>query len=383
MKIKLLFISTLILASSCIKQEGLGREADILSASIEEEGFIVSTIHDDIMKREVSLIMAGNINKYKNGKITPTIAVSKGATIHPQSGETVTLEDYKHTYVVTAEDGGQKAYELQVTQYPPLNQDFEKWELTKTNTNKPYEVPADPLWDCGNSGVYILIKEGQPYPTRSVKDPRPGSSGQYSVFLETTKGNSNKISDLMDIPVFSGNMFRGKFVITMSDPLSSPHFGQPHPEHLGKPIALRAWYKYKAGSPYVSWERQNGKKVITEDYNREDEFNLYAVLYKVSKDKKGDEFYLTGHNIKNFDQDIVVSYTPLKTPNEKEDEWHYYDVKFTHKEALDFEKNNYKLAIVLASSSEGANYMGAIGSRLQVDDLSVVFEFDKEAEEYK
>lgn len=386
MNFKVIFISCLsilTLLNSCIKSEGLEREADIISVSIEDEAYVLTTIHDDISKREVTIIIAGNTDKYKNGKITPKITVSKGATIFPASGETVELADYEHPYIVTAEDGGQKMYQIKVMSYQPLNQDFEEWDWKATNTRKPYEVPRDPMWDCGNSGIHILIKEGLAYPTRSSEDVRPGSNGHSSVLLETTEGNRNKISDLMDIPVFSGNMFRGKFVINMGDPLSSPNFGQPHPQYLGKPIALRAWYKYKAGSPYVSWEKVNGKKIVSLDENKKDELNLYAVLYKVTKDKKGDNFYLTGHNIKDFEQEIVVAHTPIRMPEQTEDEWHYYDVKFTHKEPLDFDKNNYKLAIILASSSEGANYMGAIGSRLQVDDLRVIFEYDKEAAEYK
>lgn len=386
MKCKVLsiaFLSIIILLSSCIKEEGPEREVDIISVSISDDRYVTSVV--DETTREVSIIITGDISDYEKAIITPEITVSKGATIKPESGESVTLQNYRKKYVVTSEDGTVKEYTLKVVPYQSLVQDFEGWNWAKENTKKPYETPADPLWDCGNSGIHILYPDDTPYPTRSDKDVRPGSKGTRSVLLVTTEGNRNDKLDLMDIPVFSGSMFRGIFKIMMSDPLSSPHFGQPHPKFLGKPVGLKAWYKYEVGSPYITWKYVNGKKVV-EKLDKKDEFNLYAVLYKVSKSAEGDNFYLTGHNIKNFNQDIIVAYTPLENPDEAKyplGQWNEYKVKFTHKEELDFDKNNYKLAVVLASSSEGADYKGAIGSKLWVDDLKVVFEHDTEANEYK
>lgn len=388
MNFKVIFISCLsifTLATSCIKKEGADREADVMDVTLEEEGFIVSLIDNNLGK--VEMTMAGNAAKFANKEISPEIILSKGATIEPNSLEKITLDGLEHSYVVTSEAGEKKNYVFEVKNYKPIGQDFEEWYSTPSNSKKPYDQPIDKMWDSGNKGIHVVIKEGKPYPTRKVNEPRPGSKGFYSVLLETTEGNSNKVSDLLDIPVFSGNMFLGDFRTKMSDPQGSPHFGIKYPEYLGKPVGLNAWYKYKAGSPYVSWYRENGKgsKIITKDPERDDTFDLYAVLYKVTKDKKGDDFFLTGHDVFKFDQEAVVAYTPYDIPytDENADKWVEYKGKFTYKEELDFEKWNYKLAIVLASSSEGANYKGAIGSRLLVDDLRVVLELDDDAAEYK
>lgn len=382
MKLKSLFItlSALFFITSCIKDEGLEREADILSMTMDEEGFVTSIITDDIGNRTVEFVMAGNAEKYKNGIIAPKITVSKGATIQPASEEEIKLNEYTYSYIVTAEDGGQKHYTLIVKNYELPKQDFEKWREVPVPLKKPYMQLEDNMWDSGNKGIAIILKSSQQYPTRRSEagEIRPGSTGAYSVLLETTRGNTNNESDLMDIPVFSGNMFYGKFITTLSDPLSSPHFGQPHPQYLGKPLKLTAYYNYKVGSPYVSWEYdKNKKKKISEDPERQDTFDLYAVLYKVSKSEEGENYYLTGHNINKFDQNAVVAYTPYKVAFDKDkdqDKWIKYEADFKYKEALDYKKYNYKLAIVLASSSEGANYMGAVGSRLLVDDLEIVLD---------
>lgn len=300
MKIKLLFISTLILASSCIKQEGLGREADILSASIEEEGFIVSTIHDDIMKREVSLIMAGNINKYKNGKITPTIAVSKGATIHPQSGETVTLEDYKHTYVVTAEDGGQKAYELQVTQYPPLNQDFEKWELTKTNTNKPYEVPADPLWDCGNSGVYILIKEGQlDYALNHQWSLESGITIDVKGM-----GVRNRVKYMYTSATMDDNTVRGYFTGRNETKVKASYVTIP----VRIAYSLTETWKIRAGGYFSYKNSSEFSGTVWDGYLRQTDDKDIINSILVDIDNKDEAVFDFGKDMRNFDMGLSVGF---------------------------------------------------------------------------
>lgn len=348
------FLSILMLASSCIKKEGLDKEADILSMTIEDKGFITSIVNE--MTREVTIIMSGNIEKYKNGVIVPEIKTSPRSTVSPASFEPVTLTNYKHTYTVKAEDGGQKSYNLTISTYKPLIQDFEHWNLIYPGSGKEFLTPADPLWDCGNSGIRILYSENTPFPTRNIKEARPGSEGEYSVLLETSRGKRNNDLDIMDIPVFSGSMFRGIFQTNMGDPLLSTKFGQPHPSYLGKPIALTAWYKYKAGSPYVSWVYDGNKKQVKED-NTLDTFDLYAVLFRVTKDSKGDNTFLSGKNINKFDNEDIVAYTPLENPGEKS-EWFEYTAKFTHKEELNHELYNYKLAVVLASSSQGANYMG-------------------------
>lgn len=383
MRFKVLFISflsMLTLATSCIKEEGLDKEADILSMTIEDDGFITSIVNE--MTREVTIIMGGNIEKYKNGVIVPEIKTSPRSTVSPASFEPVTLNNYRHPYTVRAEDGGLKSYNLILSTYKPLIQDFEHWNLIYPGTGKEFWAPADPLWDCGNSGIRILYSENTPFPTRWINDGRPGSEGERSLFLETKYGKRNNELDIMDIPIFSGSMFRGLFETNMGDPLLSTKFGQPHPSYLGKPIALTAWYKYKAGSPYVSWEYNGKKKQVTEDSNKKDTFDLYAVLFKVSKNKEGANFYLSGKNINKFEIDEIVAYTPLENPGEKS-EWFEYTAKFTHKEELNYELYNYKLAVVLASSSQGANYMGAVGSTLIVDDLRVVFENDSDAHLFK
>ena len=51
-------------------------------------------------------------------------------------------------------------------------------------------------------------------------------------------------------------------------------------------------------------------------------------------------------------------------------EWHHFSVDFEYKKTIDLNKlknGGYSLAIVISSSSDGANFLGAVGSTLWID----------------
>lgn len=372
-----------VLATSCIKEEGLDREADIVSISIEDKGFLTSIINEKT--QEISLVMEGDISNYEYGIIVPKIEVSPSAIVNPKSYEPTPLNNYKHIYTVTAEDRSQKNYMVSVVPYIPLKQDFESWNIIDSNPKKIYEQPADPMWVNANEGVLMLYRDNEPFPTRSSDEIRPDSEGRKSVLLETVLGNESKSLGLMDIPVYAGNMYRGAFdpSIAMSDPLSTTKFGQPHPAYLGKALALVAYYKYTSGSPYITYN-EGLTDVKTRIFNetRKDKPDVYAVLYKVPRGDKGRDVYLTANDIKTSEM-IVATAFMTEADKEEKAEWTKLETKFTYREELDFDNYDYKLTVVLSSSEEGGRYMGAPGSRLYVDDLRVVCEVDEDADEYR
>lgn len=382
MKLKTLLTTciAMMLATSCIKEEGPDREADILEISIDDPRYLRTIISEQT--NEISFTMAGDISDLENGFIAPKIEVSPNATVEPASLEAAQLTNYKRFYTVTAEDGAQKVYLLSVDHYKPLLQDFEEWDEVTTGNHK-YEIPKDRMWTNANEGVDILYRPNTPFPTRyTTEDIYPESEGSKALVLETVKGNESSY-DIMNIPVYAGNMFRGVFDVTdaLSDPLSTTLFGQPHPEFLGKALALVAYYKYRSGDTYMTYEKVNGKKIIEKIENRQrlDKPDIYAVLFKVEKgsDEKG---FLTAHDIKTSDKIVATAF--MADRGEKE-EWEKLVTKFTYKEELDFDKYDYKLTVVLTSSEDGGLYQGAIGSKLIVDDLRVVCSVDEDADLYK
>lgn len=370
----------MFLVSSCIKQESLDQEANITLFTIEDEGYLNTLFNEQT--NQIYLNIEGDISKYKNGIITPKIEVSSNATVSPHSGEPIELKDYMATYTVTAENGGQKTYTISVIQDVPVYQDFERW-TQETSNRLTYEVLLDETWKNANEGVSMLYYPDRPFPTRSTKeDVRPGSSGSTSLLLETVEGKRSKFLGLMDIPVYAGNMFRGVFSVVnaLSDPLGTARFGQPHPVNLGKPVALVAYYKYTSGTPFLSYEGDvKDIKTVVEDYTRKDRPDVYAVLYKSIKTSDNPDGRLTARNIKTSDQIVATAFMEDKT---EKTEWTLLETKFTYYEEIDFDKYDYGLAVCLSSSENGATYQGAIGSKLLIDEVRIVYETDDDAHLY-
>lgn len=388
MRMKSLALSCLCLSffTSCIKEEGPDREADITELTINEKEYLTTLYNEN--SRVISLIIADTTG-YFDKRIAPQIKVSKGAVILPASGDSIDLikhrvnnttpseaieYEYIQHYTVTAQNGDTKMYTLKIVPYKSIVMDFEDWYQVKANANRIYDLPENNLWINANQGVAVLYRDNERFPTAPIEDPRPGSTGHYSVELKTVYGNENSF-DLMNIPIYAGNMFLGKFDFwaALTNPLKTTLFGQPHPKEAGKPLKLIAWYKYIPGTEYTTWEYVNGKKSVYTTSEIKDRPDLYAVLYKVPKGQEGQSVYLTGEDINSSER--IVARARLEDYTEKR-EWTRVSLDFAYTEELNYEESDYKLAIVLSSSFDGANYKGAIGSVLQVDDLRIVSEID-------
>lgn len=378
MNLKMLVIACIslpIIATSCIKSEALDREADIEEFTIDDPKLLTTIIPNN--KSQISLIMS-DVKGYRNETIVPHIVVSKGATVEPASGTPVTLNNYQHFFTVTAEDGGKRTYLVVLEPLDQLSQDFEQWDMEDAGSKGQYYIPSNNLWVNANSGVRLVWKkERGEYPTSLSTDVRPGSTGRYSAKLNTLEGNENKDNDLMDIPVLSGNMYRGTFnpLIALSNPLETTNFGQPYPDFLGKPLVFKAWYKYTRGTDgYTTYDVVNGKKV-RKKIDKIDKPDIYAILYKVPKGDEGMKTFLTALDIKTSDKIVATALmedvVDEKTLDEQMGTWNELKIPFKYKEEIDYTKYDYKLTIVLASSTNGAHYEGAIGSVLLVDDVEV------------
>lgn len=367
----LICISCPALLMSCIKSEGLDREADIESFLIEDNN-LLTTVYDEYRKK-ISVVLRDTAG-YRYKTITPIITTSKGAKVEPASGQKVTLNNYQHFFTVTAEDGGEKTYEVVIEPLDQLGQDFEQWDVANQGTNNEYYTPSSYMWVNANEGVRIVWNRKEEFPTSRSEEVRPGSTGKYSAKLSTKEGNTNTVSDQMDLPVLAGNMFRGEFVIGMAlkDPLKTTNFGQPYPDFLGQPLELKAWYKYKRGdSGFLTYKyNDKGKKERYIDETLEDYPEIYAILYKVPKGMEGVKTFLTASDIKTSDR--IVAKALMNHDDVKENEWVHFSSKFVYSEEMDYTQYDYKLTVVLSSSFDGAYYRGKIGSELLVDDLEII-----------
>ncbi|MDU1889386.1 MAG: PCMD domain-containing protein [Dysgonomonas sp.] len=345
--------------ASCIKDEPLNREADIVDVFVDNGTFIDRSI---AMNDTVQLILSDEADLTK---VAPLFKVSPGATISPASGDTVDLSDKKVvTYEITSEDGKyKKTYGLVVTDVK-LKYNFENWTSAGTEDH-PYPVLRDAMWSNANAGVITAVLIGaiprpDPFPTDKTTDC---VEGKYAASLTTIEGG--KIFG-KNYPIFAGNLLRGDFKANMFNPLKSLYLGRNHPEKYGKPVFFTGYYKYTPGEKMIGSDGQ-------------DQMSMYAALFRVTKGAAPNKEYLDGETILTSDR--VVARAEWRPDNKNmteikvENGFTQFSIPFKYYPEnleLDYENNDYRLTIVCSSSKDGNLYIGAVGSNLTVDELEVV-----------
>lgn len=361
-------VATLMFLPSCIKEEGAYQEADIIKFTLPADIMLMPTIINLKGDNRVEVVVYDTIGM-KEALIAPEIEVSPGAVISPASGEEVQLKDYKATYTVTAEDGDQKMYTIMILPDKPQKYNFESWYEVTKDPKRIYEMLSDGLWSNANDGLAKVNPAYKSFPTRKTTECY---SGEYGMLLESTEGVRSPLF-VMDIPLFAGSAFRGTFKTNASDPVTSAKFGQIHAKSSGKPLFFKGWYKYKPGKVFqtctVTTVDKKKVNIVEYDENRKDEPDIYAIFFKVPKGNDGKDIYLNANDVKTSDR--IIATAILEDTSEKAD-WTQFNIPFEYIEEIDYSQNDYKLAIVFSSSSRGAFYEGAPGSRLLIDEVEVV-----------
>ena len=361
MKIKglftLAFLSVISFLPSCIQDEPLNAEADILKCYV----------HDSIKKAEPQI---GNdkITILTNPSadltsLAPTFDLTSGATLSPASG---TVLDFTNPqiYTVTSQDRKwTKEYTVTFNiEFLPKDYSFEHWKL---DGSKKYHVFYEAvngkemnIWASGNPAFAILAGKRPPeeYPTSSCNTGERGKG----LRLETLTTGSLGLG--VGMPIAAGNLFLGGFntAISMIRPLDATQFGLPFEEI---PVKMEGYYKYTPGPVFTD----NKNKVVP---NKKDVADLYAVFYETDENVKT----LNGANI--LTSPNIVSIARIENPGEQS-EYKFFSIPFenTSNKAIDLDKlraNKYKLAVVFSSSREGASFCGAVGSLLFVDEIKVI-----------
>jgi hypothetical protein len=365
----ILLVSLSVLMMSCIQEEPLNPEADILTF-----------IYPEVEMRITPEIRNDYIIVYPNSGVdittlTYTITVSTGAiykeikrTADEQITDTVfyiqvTAKDHKHT----------KQYA--VIQRKELANMFTFDEWVTPEANYLYKNPKDNnlLWSSSNNGASMFLS-GKPageYPVRQTIG-RNGTGSAASIV--TMKGPGNML--VLYIPCLSGSLFLGNFKLNISDPLLSTRFGVPFDN--GRPEKLIGYYKYIEGEgPYIRLESKN--KPI-EEPGRKDSCAIYAVLFEIDPSLE----FLDGHTISSSPNVVArAEISKEESAPTSDTDFHYFEANFVYNEDKPFDwdklKNNqYKLTVVFASAMRGDYYEGRLGNTLIVDDVSVVYQLNNE-----
>lgn len=387
--ILLAFAAATMTLTSCFKEEPLNAECDIEKAYIhvdEPLDMFVKKTDTLATTDQTANVVTFSVRKGTDRTaVAPLFQITPGATISPENGSTQDFSNGGVTYTVTSEDKAwSRTYTVRVNEvadHSPLY-DFENFflepgreryyiwtDILKDNPEDENESGTRLLnWASGNAGFAIVAGNKTPdkYPTAPLEEGYKG----HGVCLTTR--STGRPGNAFNMPIAAGNIFTGEFYSksATSKPLEATHFGSgDFCVITKKPLKFSGYYQYTPGETVTNRQKEVLEGVV-------DKGDIYAVLFRNTiKGENGEDqtFYLDGTNVKTSPQIVAIAEAP--EINKTEGGWNRFEVAFNYRSEIDptvLANRGYSLAIVCTSSIEGANFQGAVGSQLLVDELHVL-----------
>jgi len=345
-----------LLFSSCIKEEELDTDADILDAYIPAEYLKTDPI---ITNTSVEFRVKSNVDLTKQ---SPVFSLSPHATISPLSGTehnyttaqtaVVTAQDtkWKKVYTITFNvDELSTTYSFNDAELTDKDRYYRFYTIGSTG-NKIYD------WASGNSGYVTVAGNKTPdeYPTTIAE----GRNGGHAAKMQTVYTSS--FAAATGNPIAAGNLFLGSFKTNLLNTLKSTKFGLPYAGDL--PKSVRTYYKYKPGLEVRNQDFELVPGAV-------DTFDIYAILFE---SRAKDNFLYGDHDFK--DPRNVAIARVASSQRKESSIWREITFPFQLVPGKTFDPaKEYVLAIVMSSSIDGANFTGAIGSTLIVDDIELIY----------
>ncbi len=324
----------------------------------EEDGTIIFKVDEKATAADLSAL-------------APIITVSEGAIVTPKSGEAKDFSNGNRVvYTVLSEDYSQmKTYTAFVAGTQKVREySFDDWTKDLSQSDEKAQFPVigndykNPLWASCNQAVMLIKTMGMlggitytgDYPVRPTDD----AISNQAILMEsvfTTGGDiwGTPVPKVTAATVFLGT-FNGFAAVTEGDPMLSTKFGKQFPD---KPLEVKGFFKYIGGAPFYNKE---GVEV-----DQKDECAISAVLYEIENEEEtlhGGNIYTAENIVASaiFNSKDQQTYTP-------------FSLKLTYHKEYDATKK-YKFAVIFSASKDGANYEAAVGSKLFVDNVSIISE---------
>lgn len=341
-------------------------EAKILSFVFDQEvsaanAVVLEQPVVDETAKTIKFAVSADATSDDLSKLMPTIEVSEKATVTPASGAVQDFSNGKTvTYTVTAENGTKVTYTASVySNVTPY--DFEKWSYDTSMYPEENQIYMANGWASCNNAVALIKYMGAlggitytgEYPIRPSDD---AFTGEKAVLLESVDTQGGNIFGQKVPKVTAASIFLGSFnaMAAISDPMATTSFGIMYDK---QPLKVTGYYKYTPGTEFynANGELQEG---VT------DKCAMSAVLYEVSSEDET----LDGSNIYTSDKIVAKA---VFTSDKTVDTYTPFELNLEYAKAYDSSKK-YKFAIIFSASADGASYNAAVGSKLLIDNVSVV-----------
>ncbi len=361
----------ILTVSSCIQDEALNSEAAIDACT----GADVQLAHINNDSKEINVYVhkGADLAKQQLMFTLPagaTLSVGEHFPNDIMNYYDFSNESHSRTFTVTSEDEEwHSTYTVKITKAEmPDSFHFEEL-LPSGNTEYDIFYEFNPgtsttvsrvlQWSSGNPGFKLtsMADNRTGYPTQQVTDGYRGKG------LKLTTCDTGSFGAIAKMYIAAGNLFIGSFdvISAVGDALGATKFGI---QYYKRPVALKGYYKFKAGEIYtVEGREQEGIK---------DRFDIYAILYEADDNS----FMLDGHN--GLTSEKLVSVARISEEDAKEtDTWTEFNLPFeaVNDKSIDATKlqsGKYKLGIVFSSSVDGGDFKGAVGSTLYIDEVELI-----------
>jgi hypothetical protein len=137
-----------------------------------------------------------------------------------------------------------------------------------------------------------------------------------------------------------------------------------------KPSRLTGYYKYVPG---VKMQDRTGAEIE----NEKDYPDIYCVIYR-NTDEQGNPIQLDGSNILSSPEIVGIGRIKSSDIDVSGTQWVHFDLPVAYNttiERADIENYLYNTAIVFSSSIRGAEFIGAPGSTLWIDNVKLECEY--------
>lgn len=353
----ILVCSAVVFFTSCIKEDHFGKSeyANIkkLELSNQSGNAIINS-----NEATVTVEIPGGVNLTE---ITiETLELSSFATSDIQLGETIDLND-DVILTLVSENGTARQWTIiafVASEAPQLdNYDLNQWYKTATNYYEPGASASTTIWGTGNRGTQLLNK--------LATIPKDLGNDNLAAQMETL--DNGPLGKLVGTPISSGSLFTGFFnpdKISTTNPEAAIEFGTPF---AGRPRKIKLKYSYKPGEV-------NKDKAGT-ILDTKDACDIYAFL-EVRLDGKIERLATAWFRSDALQSDIITVEIPFTYGALDSSFPNYMQPK--NSQFVDSDSALFMLpthiTFVASSSYDGANFAGAVGSKLVVDDIELIYE---------
>jgi hypothetical protein len=263
--------------------------------------------------------------------------------------------------IITAENGAVSEWTISAfvaSATPQLaNNNLNFWYKTATDYFEPGESADNTIWGTGNKGTQLLNK--------LATVPEDLGDGNLAAKMITL--SNGVLGATFGTPISAGSIFTGIFdpdKIDPSNPQAAIEFGTPF---AGRPSKLKITYSYEPGA--------DNKDVNGDALPYGDACDIYALL-EVRLNGTIERLATAWLRNDVNEPNMITVEVPF-TYGELDSTFPSYmrppNNSYVDAQQVDFITPTH-ITFVASSSYDGANFAGAVGSTLIIDDVEMIYE---------